>query len=225
MKPSKKARQGRINASAADVLQALRERISQHELPPGSKLLEVRLSEEFGVSRACIRDVFGILAERGLIERTPGKGAVVQRLDLSQCFDIYEVREAIEGICCRLATMKMPPESWQDLVELFDAPLDEDVRRSDFEAYIVKLELLRRRTIEGAQNQMLADIIDKIQDRTRALIRRIIILPGRMAIGVEEHRVVLRAMRMGDAEGAEQAKRANIRSGAAYLRRYEAFIL
>jgi DNA-binding GntR family transcriptional regulator len=208
-----------------DVLDALRERISRHELPPGSKLLEAELSAEFSVSRACIRDVFGVLSQRGLIRRIPQRGAVVERLDLSQVFEVYEVREALEGLCARLATIKMAPESWQDLVDLFGKPIEDDIERGDLEAYIAKLELLRRRTIEGAHNPVLADMIDNIQDRTRAIIRRIIVLPGRARIGLEEHRAVLRAMRQGDADAAEAAKRANIRSGAAYLKRYESFVL
>lgn len=209
----------------SEVLDALRERISRHELPPGSKLLEGELSSEFGVSRACIRDVFGVLSQRGLISRIPQRGAVVQRMDLSQVFEIYQVREALEGMCARLATINMPPESWQDLVDLFGKPIEDDVARGDLEAYIAKLELLRRRTIEGAHNPVLTDLLDNIQDRTRAIIRRIIVLPGRAAVGVREHRAVLQAMRQGDADDAEAAKRANIRSGAAYLKRYEAFVL
>ena len=208
-----------------EVLDTLRQRISRHELPPGSKLLETELSAEFAVSRACIRDVFGVLAQRGLIKRIPQRGAVVERLDLSQVFEVYEVREAIEGMCCRLATQKMAPESWQDLVDLFGKPIEKDIGRGDLEAYINKLELLRRRTIEGAQNPVLADMLDNIQDRTRAIIRRIIILPGRAQVGLQEHRAVLDAMRRGDPDEAETAKRANIRSGAAYLKRYESFVL
>lgn len=208
-----------------EVLHALRERISRHELPPGSKLLETELGAEFGVSRACIRDVFGVLAQRGLIRRIPQRGAVVERLDLSQVFEIYEVREALESACARLATIKMPQESWQDLIELFGAPIEDDIARGDLEGYIGKLELLRRRTIEGASNPVLADMLDNIQDRTRAIIRRIIILPGRAEVGLREHRAVLDAMRRGDAEGAEAAKRANIRSGAAYLKRFQSFVL
>lgn len=209
----------------SEILQVLRERISRHELPPGSKLLETELSSEFGVSRACIRDVFGVLSQRGLIKRVPKKGAVVERLDLSQVFEIYEVREALEGACAGLATLKMPAESWQDLLDLFGAPIEDDIKQGNLEGYISKLELLRRRTIDGAQNPVLADMLDNIQDRTRAIIRRIIILPGRAAIGLSEHRAVLKAMRSGDAGAAEAAKRANIRSGAAYLRRYESFVL
>jgi DNA-binding GntR family transcriptional regulator len=207
------------------VLQTLRERITRHDLPPGSKLFENELSAEFGVSRAKIRDVLAILQQRGLIERIPKRGAVVERLDPAQVFHIYNVREALEGVCARLATQNMPPESWQDLVTLFGKPIEDDIRRGDLEAYIAKLDIFRRRTIEGAQNPVLADMLENIQDRTRMIIRRIIILPGRAEIGLREHRAVLQAMRKGDAEAAEAAKRANIRSGIEYLRRYQSFVL
>jgi DNA-binding GntR family transcriptional regulator len=225
-KPRNKRAGGGSEASTAQgVLQTLRERITRHELPPGSKLFENELSSEFGVSRAKIRDVLAILQQRGLIQRIPKRGAVVERLDPSQVFHIYTVREALEGVCARLATQNMPPESWQDLVNLFGKPIEEDIRRGDLEAYIAKLETLRRRTVEGAQNPILADMLANIQDRTRMIIRRIIILPGRAEIGLKEHRAVLQAMRKGDAEAAEAAKRANIRSGAEYLKRYQSFVL
>jgi DNA-binding GntR family transcriptional regulator len=222
---NKRAGGGSEVSTAQGVLQTLRERITRHELPPGSKLFENELSSEFGVSRAKIRDVLAILQQRGLIQRIPKRGAVVERLDPSQVFHIYTVREALEGVCARLATQNMPPESWQDLVNLFGKPIEEDIRRGDLEAYIAKLETLRRRTVEGAQNPILADMLANIQDRTRMIIRRIIILPGRAEIGLKEHRAVLQAMRKGDAEAAEAAKRANIRSGAEYLKRYQSFVL
>ncbi|MCE9642169.1 MAG: GntR family transcriptional regulator, partial [Betaproteobacteria bacterium] len=51
---------------AAALLPALRERIARHALPPGTKLLETDLAREFGVSRAKVRDAFGVLEQRGL---------------------------------------------------------------------------------------------------------------------------------------------------------------
>lgn len=224
-RPRNKRAGGGNEGSSDRVLQTLRERITRHELPPGSKLFEKELSAEFGVSRAKIRDVLAILQQRGLIQRIPKRGAVVERLDPAMVFHIYTVREALEGVCARLATQNMPPESWQDLVDLFGKPLEDDIKRGDLEAYIAKLETLRRRTREGARNPVLADMLENIQDRTRMIIRRIIILPGRAEIGIREHRAVLQAMRKGDAEAAEAAKRANIRSGLAYLKRYQSFVL
>jgi DNA-binding GntR family transcriptional regulator len=209
----------------ADLLRVLRERIARHEYPPGAKLLENELAGEFGVSRARVREAFGALESRGLIRRIPNRGAEVVRLDLSQMFAIYEVREMLEGLCVRLAVQNTRPESWQDLVALFGRPMELHVKRAEFEEYIAKLELLRRRTIEAAGNPVLADMLDSINDKTREIMRRIIILPGRAAEGLKQHRAVLAAMRKGDADLAERLKRGNIRSSREYLERFQGFIL
>jgi DNA-binding GntR family transcriptional regulator len=207
------------------LLPALRERIARHALPPGAKLLENDLAREFGVSRAKVRDAFGVLEQRGLIQRIPNRGAVVARLDLSQVFEIYAVREMLEGLCVRLAVERTRPSSWQDLVQVFGRPMETIVKRGEFEKYIANLDDLRSRTLEAAGNGVLADMLDSINDKTREIQRRIIILPGRAAEGLEQHRAVLAAMRKGDAAGAEELRRANIRSSREYLERYQSFVL
>ena len=210
---------------AGALLPALRERITRHALPPGAKLLENDLAREFGVSRAKVRDAFGVLEQRGLIQRIPNRGAVVARLDLSQVFEIYAVREMLEGLCARLAVERTKPSSWQDLVQVFGRPMETIVKRGEFEKYIANLDELRSRTLEAAGNGVLADMLDSINDKTREIQRRIIILPGRAAEGLEQHRAVLAAMRKGDAAGAEELRRANIRSSREYLERYQTFVL
>jgi len=210
---------------AGALLPALRERIARHALPPGAKLLENDLAREFGVSRAKVRDAFGVLEQRGLIQRIPNRGAVVARLDLSQVFEIYAVREMLEGLCVRLAVERTRPSSWQDLVQVFGRPMETIVKRGEFEKYIANLDELRGRTLEAAGNGVLADMLDSINDKTREIQRRIIILPGRAAEGLEQHRAVLAAMRKGDAAGAEELRRANIRSSREYLERYQTFVL
>lgn len=212
-------------AGAAALVPVLRERIARHALPPGSRLAENDLAREFGVSRAKVRDAFGTLEQRGLIRRIPNRGAVVARLDLSQVFEIYAVRETLEGLCVRLAVERVKSQSWQDLVQLFGRPMETIVKRGDFEDYIANLEKLRTRTVEAAGNGVLADMLDSINDKTREIQRRIIILPGRAAEGLEQHRAVLAAMRKGDARKAEELRRANIRSSRDYLERYKNFVL
>jgi len=210
---------------AAQLLPALRERIARHDLRPGSKLLENELSREFGVSRAKVRDAFGALEQRGLIQRIPNRGAVVTRLDLSQVFHIYDVREVLEGLCVRLAVQHAEPQSWQDLVRLFGRPMQILVSEGRFEDYIANLHQLRSRIIEAADNGVLADMLDSINDKTREIQRRIIILPGRAVEGLKQHRAVLAAMRRGAALDAEQLRRANIRSSRDYLERFQSFVL
>jgi DNA-binding GntR family transcriptional regulator len=216
----------RARADAASVaFDVLRERIADHELPPGSKLRETEVSTEFGISRARVRELFGTLADRGLIERIPNRGAVVRRLDLADAFALYDVREVLEALSTRLATEKAKPESWQDLVDLFIGLKDSEMTETELMAYWEAVDRVRWRTIEAADNPLLSDILDSIYDRTKVVTRRIVALPGRAEEGIQQQRQILAAMRGGDAEEAERLKRANIQSARDSLQRYEAFVL
>lgn len=211
--------------TTGELLQVFRERIAQSELPPGTKLNEYELAKEFDVPRTRIRDVFTALEQRGLIERIPNRGAMVARLDPEQVFNIYDIREVLEALCVRLACQNSDPESWQDLLEQFSGPVELAVKNGDFESYAEFYDMFRRRCIEAARNPLLAQALDNIYEKTQWLIRRIVILPGRGEIGVREHRAVLEAMRKGDAEGAEQLRRKNIRSAKEFLTRYIKYVL
>lgn len=221
----KRAASGRARPAAVDLLQTLRSRIASQEIPPGAKLREHELAEEFGVPRARIRQALFALAQRGLVERIPNRGAVVTRLDLSQVFRIYDVREVLEGLCVRLATQNAPPESWQDLLDDFRGPMKKLLAQGDLDAYTAGYDSFRRRTIEAAANPLLAEMLDSIFEKTQVLIRRILILPGRADTGLREHIAVLEAMRKGDADEAERLRRANLRSARAYLERYQKYVL
>ena len=207
------------------VLEMLRDKIANHDLPPGSKLRESNLSGDFGVSRARIREVFGALEGRGLIERIPNRGAVVTRLNSEQVFNLFDVREVLEALSVRLATEKQKPESWQDLIELFGEPAEKLIKDGDLEEYIKQLAILRQRMVDGADNALLAGHLDGLYDRTRVVIRRIVILPGRAQKGLSEHRKILAAMRLGDADKAERLKRENIHAARECFRQYQKFIL
>ncbi|WP_192498583.1 GntR family transcriptional regulator [Ornithinimicrobium pratense] len=60
------------------VSDSLRARISNREIPPGAILpSEMELTTEFGVSRSVVRQALRTLADEGLIQVSPGRGAVV----------------------------------------------------------------------------------------------------------------------------------------------------
>ena len=216
------ARKGR---APVDLVAALRTRIASQEVPPGAKLRENELAAEFHVPRTRVREAFVTLEQLGLIERIPNRGAVVTRLDASQLRHIYDLREVLEGLCVRLATQNVAPEHWQDLVDLFGAPMQQHVDASDFDAFLAGYARFRRRTIDAAANPPLALALDSITEKTQVLIRRAIILPGRAALGLGQHRAVLAAMRRGDASAAEDLRRENMRSAKEFLLRYEKYVL
>ncbi len=215
----------RSPASVAQIVSALRARIAAQDIAPGAKLRESDLAEEFGVPRTRVRDALAALEQRGLVERIPNRGAVVMRLDLSQVFDIYELREVLEGLAARLATERGPRERWRQELELFRGPMKELVARNELDPYIERYEALRRSLIEAAGNPVLAEMLDTIYEKTQALIRRILILPGRAEVGRQQHVAMLEAMVQGQADLAEQRRREGLRSARAHLEKFQKYIL
>jgi len=218
-----RARPGRNRTG--HLIDVLRERIARQEAAPGAKLGEVELSLEFGVPRTQVREAFSALEQRGLIERIPNRGAIVARLDPANVFHIYDTREVLEGACVRLATLNVPNESWQDLLDLFRGPMQRYVEKNDFDAFLTGYAQFRARSIEAANNPVLAQMLDSIYEKTQVLIHRIIILPGRAQQGLREHVAVLEAMRRGDADAAEALRRENMRSAKACLQNFQKYVL
>jgi DNA-binding GntR family transcriptional regulator len=224
-KPRAAARARPRKLPAPDITRVLRERIATQEIPPGSKLRENELALEFGVPRTRVRETLSVLEQRGLVERIPNRGAVVMRLELSHVAHLYDVREVLEGLCARLATIHGDRARWQAVLAHFKGPMVRYVAAGDIDAYIAGYEAFRRELIDSARNPVLAGMLDSILERTQALIRRIIILPGRAEIGLAQHTAMLEAMCRGDADEAERLRRANMRSAKAYLERYQKYIL
>lgn len=214
-----------VSVSVEDIVNALRKRIVNHELPPGSKLREAVLADDFHVSRPRIREAFGVLESRGLIERIPNRGAVVTRLEVDEAFALFDVREVLEALVVRLATEKADPSMWSDLAGRFGEQGEEALAKGDLDFYVESVSLFRQRAVEAAGNPVLAAQMESLYDRTKVLIRRLVLVPGRAAEGLRQHREILNAMIDGDSELAERLKRANIRSSRESFASYQRYLL
>ena len=85
---------------AAPTDQAMYERmisaILDHQLAPGTKLVEDRLAEAFGVSRTRIRPVLVRLANEQVVTLTPNRGASIAQPSEQEAREVFEVRRLIE---------------------------------------------------------------------------------------------------------------------------------
>jgi len=61
----------------------LKQRILTLDLPPGSALDEIALSEQYGLSRTPMREVFQKLAGEGYVSLESNRGASVSSMDLA----------------------------------------------------------------------------------------------------------------------------------------------
>jgi DNA-binding GntR family transcriptional regulator len=219
-KPARK-----LTKTTDEVVDALRQQIVDHDLPPGAKLRETALAEEFCISRPRLREAFGILEERGLIERVHNQGAVVSRLTAEQVEALFDVREVLEALAVRLATQNAPKGTWDSLSKLFGEPAHAALAANDINYYVDAVDEFRRQTVLEARNAFLSQSLDTLYDRTRVLVRRLVLVPGRVEAALEEHQKIIDAMIKGEAERAEELKRANIRSAREWFSNYKKYLL
>ena len=78
------------------VAEQLRQKITQGEFAPGQRLSEQALSDDLGISRNTLREVFRMLTKDGLVKHEPNRGVFVAIPSIASIIDIYRVRRLIE---------------------------------------------------------------------------------------------------------------------------------
>jgi len=84
------------------VADTLRTAIVAGELTPGERLVERTLCERMGVSRTSLREAMRELEHEGLVTNLPNRGLIVSVVDPKVAKDIFDVRESLEALVCRL---------------------------------------------------------------------------------------------------------------------------
>lgn len=80
----------------------LREAIVRGDLPPGSTLTELALTEQIGTGRGTVRSALFTLEAQELVTRTPYSSWKVAVLDAQVIWEIYSLRSAYEGLAARI---------------------------------------------------------------------------------------------------------------------------
>ncbi len=196
----------------------LRSYITHGALPPGASLREEELSRHLGVSRTPLREAIRRLAEEGLVEVLPYRGARVVRLDTAQMEELFEAREALEGMAARLAAERMPAEQIRRVRRRLQSRLREVGRRPT--AYHPPRLDFHLEILQGAGNRTLAILAERLYARM-ALFRALSGAFGERAYpAAREHLEILAAIARRDARAAERLMRRHIRRSRENLRRF-----
>jgi DNA-binding GntR family transcriptional regulator len=189
--------------------EVIEERIATGNYPPGSRLDETELAEEFGVSRTPIREALIQLNSEGLIDMRPRRGAVVVELPPQRLCEMFEVMAELEAMCARLAARRITPHEEQALKQAHEA--SRDARdHGDPNAYFYLNESFHQAIYAACHNEFLNEQALQLQRRLRPYRRMQLRVRDRVRVSFDEHDGIVDAICRGDGELAAQLLRDHV---------------
>ncbi|KAA0875875.1 GntR family transcriptional regulator [Nitrincola tapanii] len=201
-----------VRTLADRVCQQIVTAIVKGELPPGYKISEPELARTYGISRGPLREAIRRLEGLRLIERKPHVGARVVKLSMHELIEIYHVREALEGMACRLAAEKMTDAEIQALKALLDEH-EHSVEQEEWSSYFQKEGDLdfHYRIVQGSKNEKLKELLGAdLYHLVRMYRYQFSVSSSRPKRALKEHRQIIDAIESRDPELAELLMRRHI---------------
>lgn len=198
-------------------------------LRPGDRLpAERQLAEEFGVSRAAVREAMSAMFLAGSLEVRPGEGTYIRSVSAERLVtppallptierddalsrELLEVRRAMEAETAFLAALRREPDDLDAMAAaLHDAETADGLVAADADwrfHYAIAT---------AAGNGLMFQLMRTVGENTRALIRtcreRLLRIPGMDQVLREGHQAILTAIRERQPELARDRMRTHLHS-------------
>ena len=169
-----------------EVAELLRQRIFNKQLEPGSWIDELKLAEEYGISRTPLREALKVLATEGLVTMKVRRGAYVTEVNAKDQRDVYHLLSLLEA----LMAARGNTETFFEINERFHVRL---------------LEIADNRW----RDQLVADLRKVMKlNRHNSLLKS-----GRVDESLQEHQLLLDALLARDPALSAQRMREHFANG------------
>jgi len=193
------------------VYEDLKAKIINDVYSSGQPLSEEPLAAQYGVKRTRIRQILQELENEGLVDRIPGKGAFVASITSEDLQEIFDMREALEGMASRLAARRREDDEVERIIELFER-IEKHSADTELEYYVEIGEKLHQFILQSCNNSMIANTMERLRTRIMRIWKGGLSIPGRIDKAFEEHKEILTAIKDRDEDLAEQRMRQHISS-------------
>lgn len=188
---------------------ALRELILDHKLPPGSRLSVPEIAKLLGVSRTPAREAIAEIVSEGLAVKRANRGAVVVDLTGNDLVEIYLLREVLEGLAARLATLRRTPQQLTVLEEILTAH-DRAVKDANIQSHFDLDREFHTSILEIAGNERLTTSLGMLRSQIDIAMKTTHKGPGGIALALDEHRSIFHHISNRNPSEAEEAARRHI---------------
>jgi DNA-binding GntR family transcriptional regulator len=182
-----------------EVAELLRQRIFSRELEPGSWIDELKIAQDYGISRTPLREALKVLAAEGLVTMKVRRGAYVTEVSETDLANVYHLLSLLESDAAGVVASHANAQELADLQALHQA-LEQAAapEQLDRERFFQINEQFHMRLLEIAnnrwRNQMVADLRKVMKlNRHNSLLKS-----GRIAESLNEHRALMAALTAQD---------------------------
>lgn len=191
------------------VYEELKRQILIGEIAPGTRMMEVELAEDMGVSRTPVREAIRKLEKEGLVSIEPRRGAYASDISIKDMVDVLEVRQELEGMAAACAAAKATDEEISVLEDIM-MEYKNSAEKGDIQLIIKWDEAFHKQIVSCSGNKTLVQLVSQVQEL--ALRFRYIYYDdfSRFEGQPEEHRHIVEAIKSRNAEVARVAADSHI---------------
>ena len=191
------------------VYDILKEAIMSLSLEPGERLVESKLARQLGTSTTPIRGALARLKHDNLVEILPYKGAHVSKLDSREMEEIFEIRILLETAMIREYARGLSPKDIKEGEALLEA-MKQAYKSGDTQSYLKPSRDFHYLFIKRYGNQRMVDILHAFEENLeRVRITTTWDLTNIPHL-IKDYENILDALRVGDADKAEQALKVHL---------------
>ncbi len=193
-----------------EAAELLRQKIFRRELEPGSWIDELKLAQEYGISRTPLREALKVLATEGLVTMKVRRGAYVTEVSERDLTDVYHLLSLLESDAAGVVATQATEAQLKELKTLH-RELEKAV--TNRERFFQINETFHMRLLEIANNrwrdQMVADLRKVMKlNRHNSLLKT-----GRIEESLAEHRAIMAALIARDARASMREMQAHFTNG------------
>jgi len=194
---------------AEQIADSLEQLVFQGEYEDGERLDEIKLAEQFSVSRTPIREALQRLVMSGMAQQIPRRGVFIRQPGPVELLEMFETMAELEAACGRFAAARMTDDGLERLAHA-NGRCRQAVEREDASGYYLENEAFHQEIYRGATNSHLQSEALRLQNRLKPYRRVQLRFRGRMAQSLAEHEEIIEALKLGDPELAAKLLRAHV---------------
>jgi len=193
-----------------EVAELLRQRIFKRELEPGSWIDEMKIAEEYGISRTPLREALKVLAAEGLITMKVRRGAYVTEVSEKDLSDVYHLLSLLESDAAGVVAEHATDAQLKELQALHKE-LEAAVGNRD--KFFAINERFHMRLLEIAGNRWRDQMVSDLRKVMKLNRQNSLLKSGRVRESMLEHRAIMDALTHRDAKAAIKRMRDHFSNG------------